>query len=86
MPKAIFLQLAIYADNISVSAHGIIPMLLGFGMLPKIPGVSGTGSISQDEHSSCISPLGWIFSRNIVHKRIELGLKEKRAVSQRGRY
>lgn len=69
------LRLAVYDENIPISSHGLIPMLLVYRMLPKIPSVSGTGAIPRDERAEFACVAGGVCEERPTDS-VALGLKK----------
>lgn len=53
--RALLLELSVYAASISVNAHSLIPTLLVYDMLPKIPDVNRTGAIPENERKKLLA-------------------------------
>lgn len=66
VPRALLLQLAVYAANIAVNAHGHITMLPVYGMIPRIPGVNGNDAIPQDEQFKVLVSARKEYARNVA--------------------
>ena len=73
--KEVLLQLAVYAINTSTNPHGLIPVLLVFGMLPRLPDVGGTDPKTQQERMAMISTARQEYDALVCQRRIELGIK-----------
>lgn len=72
--RGVLLQLSIFAINSSVNEHGLIPLLLAYGMLPRLPGVRGTGPLTRDERLKALEIARDEYAQLIAQRRIKLGL------------
>lgn len=59
----------------TMNAYGIVPILLVFGMLSRMPGVSGTGPVTQANRTAMLVSAREKYTAWVVAKqRINLGL------------
>jgi transposase InsO family protein len=77
VPREVLLQLAVYALNTSANAHGLVPCLLVFGTLPRLPFVSATDPVSNNDRFTILATAREEFKRHRAEQRIACGLKTK---------
>ena len=75
--KELLLQLAVYAINTSTNPHGLIPVLLVFGVLPRLPDVGGTGPKAQSERMEMLNAARQEYDAWVCQRRIDLGIRSR---------
>jgi Reverse transcriptase (RNA-dependent DNA polymerase) len=77
VPREVLLQLAVYALNTSANAHGLVPCLLVFGTLPRLPFIPETDPVSNNNILQILATAREEYERHVDEHRVAHGLKAK---------
>jgi hypothetical protein len=77
VPREVLLQLVVYALNTSANSHGLVPCLLVFGTLPRLPVVSETDPVSNNDRFKSLATAREEYERHIAEQLVACGLKTK---------
>ena len=70
----LLLQMAVFAINTSINPFGLIPTVLVYGLLPRMPGVENSGPLPQEQRFKVIQEARDEYAQWVAQMRVKLGL------------
>lgn len=74
VPEDVLLQCAVFTINCTAGPEGLVPSLLVFGALPKLPGVVATSSLSNKHRFRILANARAEYASHVARMRIAQGL------------
>jgi hypothetical protein len=75
--KEVLLQCAVFAMNSTLGPDGLVPMLLVYGQLPRVPSLASTPILTVKQRISLMATARAEYEQWVAQQRVAIGLSKK---------